>query len=153
MTAPISKGDVLGTVAFETVYGDILTGSLVASRSVEMKEPTMDEVLDEWISSSAPWMFKLMPRHNPSVRIFYWLIAAGLIVLIVWRVRVKRRRERERMEKIRREMLRKKKIAMQRAAQMKREKREGSVPARTQTANVRRPAPKTDAAPIRRVRK
>ncbi len=156
LTAPISKGDVLGTVSFETVSGDILTGSLVASRSVEMKQPTMDEVLDEWISSSAPWMFKLMPRHNPPVRILYWLIVVGIIVLIVWRVRVKRRRERERLEQIRREMIRKKKIALKRAADMKRAKEEVNAPKKApaaQSAQVRRPAQKTGTAPIRKVRK
>lgn len=138
LVAPITKGDVLGSVMFETASGEILTGSLVASRSVEMKEPTMDEVLDEWISESAPWMFKLMPRHNPPVRILYWLIVIGLIVLIVWRMRVKRRRERERMEQIRREMIRKKKIAIKRAEEMKRAKQAG-------TANAARTAPQRRA--------
>ncbi len=164
LTAPISKGDVLGKVMFETASGEVLTGSLVASRNVEMKQPTMDEVLDEWISESAPWMFKLMPRHNPPVRILYWLIVIGIIVAIVWRVRVRRRRERERMERIRREMIRKKKLAMQRAAQLKRtQEQKTSVPAKTTrpdarpaaktTAPVKRSAPKADAAPIRKVRK
>lgn len=161
LTAPISKGDVLGTVTFETAYGDILTGSLVASRDVEARVPTMDEVLDEWIDSTAPWMKKLMPRHNPSVRIFYWLIVIGIIVLIVWRVRVRRRRERERLEAIRREMIRKKKIAMKRAEEMKRARAEGNVPARTKTAapqakttqTVRRPVQKTETPAARRVRK
>ncbi|MBQ6716205.1 MAG: D-alanyl-D-alanine carboxypeptidase [Clostridia bacterium] len=166
LTAPISKGDVLGKVMFETASGEVLTGSLVASRNVEMKQPTMDEVLDEWISESAPWMFKLMPRHNPPVRILYWLIVIGVIVLIVWRVRVKRRRERERMERIRREMLRKKKIAMQRAAQLKRAQAQGSATvkktpqaaaakhAAKPAVQAKRPAPKAaDNAPIRKVRK
>ena len=126
----------------------------------------MDEVLDEWISESAPWMFKLMPRHNPPVRVLYWLIVIGLIVLIVWRVRVKRRRERERMERIRREMLRKKKIAMQRAAQLKRAQAQGSATvkkapqaaaakhAAKPAVQAKRPVPKAaDNAPIRKVRK
>lgn len=161
LVAPISKGDVLGTVTFETASGELMSGSLVASRDVEARVPTMDEVLDEWISTSAPWMFKLMPRHNPSVRIFYWLIVIGIIVLIVWRVRVKRRRERERLEAIRREMIRKKKIAMKRAAEMKKAKEQGTAPVRTQTAKpqartaqtVRRPVQKTEPTAVRKVRK
>lgn len=160
LTAPISKGDVLGSVTFETASGELLTGSLVASRDVEMKEPTMDEVLDEWIKESAPWMFKLMPRHNPPVRIFYWLVFIGLIALIIWRVRVKRRRERERLEQLRREMIRKKKIAMKRAAEMQRARREGGAAAQKAAVKPaagaqtrKRPVPQTEAAPVRRVRK
>lgn len=162
LVAPITKGDVLGSVMFETASGEIMTGSLVASRDVEMKEPTMDEVLDEWINESAPWMFKLMPRHNPPVRILYWLVVIGIIVLIIWRVRVKRRRERERLEQIRREMIRKKKIAIMRAEEMKRAKQAGSAPVKktTRPAGAARPVPaqkrpvqRTGVQPVRKVRK
>lgn len=157
LEAPISKGDVLGTVTFETASGDLLTGSLVASRDVEARVPTMDEVLDQWIDESAPWIAKLMPRRNPSVRILYWILVVGVIALIVWRVRVKRRRERERLEAIRREMIRKKKIAMKRAEEMKRAKAQGNAPARTPSTKtaqaVRRPVQKTEATTVRKVRK
>ena len=98
-----------------------------------------------------------MPRRNPSVRIFYWILVIGIVALIIWRVRVKRRRERERLEAIRREMIRKKKIAMKRAEEMKRAKAQGNAPVRTQTAKpvqrVSRPVQKTEATPVRKVRK
>lgn len=158
LSAPISRGDVLGSVMFETESGEVLTGSLVASRDVEKKEPTMDEVLDEWISGSAPWMFKLMPRHNPPVRILYWMVVILIIVLIIWRVRVKRRRERERLDRIRRELIYKKKLAMKRQAEMKRAKEgspaAGASPARQKAAVKKAPASaagaKPSASPARR---
>ena len=167
LVAPISKGDVLGTVMFETESGEILNGTLVASRDVERKEATMDEVMDEWIEENAPWLFKLMPRRNPPVKIFYWLILILLIVLIVWRVRVKKKRERERLEKIRRELLYKKKLAMKRQAELKKARENGTATGRTNAAQGakrpsaqmparqagQKPAPKAQTTTVRKVKK
>lgn len=154
LAAPISKGDVLGTVMFETESGEILNGTLVASRDVEKKEATMDEVLDEWIGESAPWMFKLMPRHNPPVRIFYLLVLVLVIALIIWRVRVRRRRERERLEKLRRELLYKKKLALKRQAEMKKQGAKGAQspakPAHARTSASARPAAGTPVRTVKR---
>ena len=72
----------------------------------------MDELLDEWVDENAPWMAKLMPRRNPSARVLYLLLLAGIVTLIVLRVRRNRRRDRERramLEKKRREYLRRQK--------------------------------------------
>lgn len=154
LAAPISKGDVLGTVMFETESGEILNGTLVSSRDVEKKEATMDEVLDEWIGESAPWMFKLMPRHNPPVRIFYLLVLVLVIALIIWRVRVRRRRERERLEKLRRELLYKKKLALKRQAEMKKQGAKGAQtpakPAHARTSASARPAAGTPVRTVKR---
>lgn len=154
LAAPISKGDVLGTVMFETESGEILNGTLVASRDVEKKEATMDEVLDEWIGESAPWMFKLMPRHNPPVRFFYLLVLVLVIALIIWRVRVRRRRERERLEKLRRELLYKKKLALKRQAEMKKQGAKGAQtpakPAHARTSASARPAAGTPVRTVKR---
>ena len=108
-TAPIRVGDVLGSVYYKTPSGETLTGTLVATRDVEMEPPTVDEVMDEWIEDNAPWLFKLMPRRNPPIRLLYWLILAGIVALIVLRVRRTRKRNRARklmMQKNRRELLR-----------------------------------------------
>jgi len=116
LVAPITKGDVLGTALFTTLEGDVIVGSLVASRDVERKEPTMDEVLDEWISESAPWMFRMMPRHNPPVRFVYWGVLILIIALIVWRSHVRRRKERARREELRRKLLYQKQLQKKRLA-------------------------------------
>ena len=108
-TAPIRTGDVLGAVYYKTPSGETLTGTLVATRDVEMEPPTVDEVMDEWIEDNAPWLFKLMPRRNPPIRLLYWLLFAGILALIALRVRRTRRRNRARklmMQKNRRELLR-----------------------------------------------
>jgi len=108
LVAPIRKGDVLGTATYTTPAGEVLTGSVAASRDVEMEPPTVDEVMDEWIEANAPFLFKLMPRHNPPVRILYWALLAGVVFLIVVRVRKKRRLNRirrQQLERKRREYL------------------------------------------------
>lgn len=112
LVAPISEGDILGVARYTTQSGAVLEGKIVASRSVAMEPPTMDELLDEWVDENAPWMAKLMPRRNPSARVLYLLLAAGIVTLIVLRVRRNRRRDRERramLEKKRREYLRRQK--------------------------------------------
>ncbi len=103
MTAPLAMGDVMGSITFSARNGVTYTGTLVASRDVEMEPPTVDEVVDEWIDNNAPFLASLMPRRNPPVRILYWILLIGAIALIVWRVKVVRRRNR-----IRREMLERK---------------------------------------------
>lgn len=112
LVAPISEGDILGVARYTTQSGAVLEGKIVASRSVAMEPPTMDELLDEWVDENAPWMAKLMPRRNPSARVLYLLLAVGIVTLIVLRVRRNRRRDRERramLEKKRREYLRRQK--------------------------------------------
>ena len=145
LVAPITKGDVLGTALFTTLEGDVIVGSLVASRDIERKEPTMDEVLDEWISESAPWMFKLMPRHNPPVKFVYWGLFILIIALIVWRSHVRRKKERARREELRRKLLYQKQLQKKRmAAQAARRSAAASTAprtaSRTATAPVKRPA-------------
>lgn len=111
-TAPIAQGDVLGKVLYAAPNGETLEGTLVASRDVEMEPLSVDEIMDQWIEEHAPWMFKLMPRHNPPVRAVYWALLAVIVALIVWRVRRVRKRNRERrmlLEKKRREYLRRQK--------------------------------------------
>lgn len=108
-TAPIHAGDVLGNVYYNAPSGEVLTGTLVAARDVEMEPPTVDEIMDEWIENNAPWLFKLMPRRNPPIRLLYWLIFAGIAALIILRVRRTRQKNRARkrmMQKNRRELLR-----------------------------------------------
>ena len=108
-TAPIRAGDVLGSVYYSAPSGEVLTGTLVATRDVEMEPPTVDEVMDEWIEANAPWLFKLMPRHNPPIRLLYWLVFAGIVVLMILRIRRTRRKNLARkrmMQKNRRELLR-----------------------------------------------
>ena len=112
LVAPISEGDILGVARYTTQSGAVLEGKIVASRSVAMEPPTMDELLDEWVDENAPWMAKLMPRRNPSARALYLILLAGIVALIVLRVRRNRRRDRERramLEQKRREYLRRQK--------------------------------------------
>ncbi len=112
LVAPIKAGDVLGSAQFKTPAGEIYTGYVAASRDVEEEPPTIDEVMDEWIENNAPFLFKLMPRHNPPVRILYWALFAVIIVLIVMRVRKVRRRNRlrrQQLERKRREYIKRQK--------------------------------------------
>lgn len=132
LKAPISAGDVLGSALYFTPTGDILSGAAAASRDVEMEPPTMDEVMDQWIEDNAPFLFKLMPRHNPPVRILYWAIVAGVVVLIALRIRKVRKRNR-----IRKQILERK-----RKEYIKRQKqREAYLKAHPEMRNVRSKAP------------
>ncbi len=111
-TAPLAMGDVMGAITFESRAGEIYSGALVASRDMEMEPPTVDEVVDEWIDENAPFLASLMPRRNPPVRILYWILLLGSIALIVWRVKVVRKRNRirrEMLERKRREYIRRQK--------------------------------------------
>jgi len=76
----------------------------------------MVEVLDVWISESALWMFRMMPRHNPPVRFVYWGVLILIIALIVWRSHVRRRKERARREELRRKLLYQKQLQKKRLA-------------------------------------
>lgn len=138
LIAPITKGDVVGTATFETLNGDIIVGSLVASRNVERKEPTMDEVLDEWIQTNAPWLFKFMPRHNPGVRYVYWALFILIIALIVWRTHVRRKKERARREALRKKLLYQKQLQKKRQAAQAARRRAGTAA----PAAGARPAPR-----------
>lgn len=109
LTAPLSKGDIVGKVYFTGNDGNEYIGTAVASRDIEMEPPTMNEIMDTWISENAPWMFKLMPRTNPISWILYIAIVILLIRLLGKRARAKRRKNRARKaayEKRRREYLR-----------------------------------------------
>lgn len=142
LVAPISEGDILGVARYTTQSGAVLEGKIVASRSVAMEPPTMDELLDEWVDENAPWMAKLMPRRNPSARVLYLLLLAGIVTLIVLRVRRNRRRDRERrvmLEKKRREYLRRQKYLREHP-----EARRTSRPSASGTP-ARTPARKTSA--------
>jgi len=87
-------------------------------------------------------MAKLMPRRNPSARVLYLLLLAGIVTLIVLRVRRNRRRDRERramLEKKRREYLRRQKYLREHP-----EARRTSRPSASGTT-ARTPARKTSA--------
>lgn len=149
LVAPISEGDILGVARYTTQSGAVLEGKIVASRSVAMEPPTMDELLDEWVDENAPWMAKLMPRRNPSARVLYLLLLAGIVTLIVLRVRRNRRRDRERrvmLEKKRREYLRRQKYLREHP-----EARRTSRPSASGTP-ARTPARKTSAVRLPKAR-
>ena len=96
LTAPVTAGDVVGTAYFTGTDGISYKGEAVASRDVEMEPPTMDEIMDEWIDSHAPWLGKLMPRRNPIAWLLYIFLLAVILVLIIRRRLIVRKRNKKR---------------------------------------------------------
>ncbi len=112
--APITTGQVLGTAFFTGTDGAVYTGSVVASRDVEEEPATMDELMDDWLNTNAPWLKFFSPRHNRAAWLIYIVLLGLVIFLIVHAGRKRRalnrarkanfeRRRREYLQRMKRE--------------------------------------------------
>jgi D-alanyl-D-alanine carboxypeptidase (penicillin-binding protein 5/6) len=100
LTAPILKGDVLGTVTYKNkATGDELyTGPLIASRDIAEAGAEPDASGGTAVSVMPAVSMEDINKHDGDI--FYWLIPPGiLIAVLVWRLVTVQHRKRKRFSK------------------------------------------------------
>jgi len=100
LTAPILKGDVLGTVTYRSkaTGEELYTGALIASRDVREAGSEPNASGGTAVSVMPAVSVEEISKHDDSI--YYWLIVPGvLIALLVWRLVTEQRRKRKRFGK------------------------------------------------------
>jgi len=100
LTAPILKGDVLGTVTYKSrATGEVLyTGALIASRDVREAGSEPGASGGTAVSVMPAVSVEEISKHDGDI--YYWLIVPGVLIgLLVWRLVTEQRRKRKRFKR------------------------------------------------------
>ena len=100
LTAPILKGDVLGTVTYrcKATGEELYTGALVASRDVREAGSEPDASGGTAVSVMPAVNVEEISKHDDSI--YYGLIVPGVLIgLLIWRLVTEQRRKRKRFGK------------------------------------------------------
>ena len=100
LTAPILKGDMLGTVTYrcKATGEELYTGALIASRDVREAGSEPGASGGTAVSVMPAVNVEEISKHDDSI--YYWLIVPGvLIALLIWRLVTEQRRKRKRFGK------------------------------------------------------
>ena len=115
LKAPIYKGQVLGTVSFTAQDGTVYLGEAVATRDVNERILTPDEIWDNRFQSTPKWVQRLFIPSMYKSAIVTWLLIAAFVVFLIARrarkIRLRNKARKAEYERKRREYLRKKKRA------------------------------------------
>ena len=113
MTAPISKGEIMGTYSFtDARTGELITATLVAGRDIEKKE--VKSSLGDYLQEKLPFL-KMFGNTLFRILIVVLILILVLIIVLVIVRRVQKQRTRRRiLERRRQEYLRQ--MRMQRGA-------------------------------------
>lgn len=157
MTAPISKGEIMGTYTFtDSRTGEVITATLVAGRDIAKKEEKHS--IGEYLKKNLPFLKMFGNTLFKILLVVLILIILLIIVLVIVR-RVQKQRTRKRiLERRRQEYLRQMRMQRRQEAQegrgyrgngeypprrtssaSDRQRRPGSVPRRTDSEVRRRP--------------